>query len=97
MAKKPVCCCFQNYMVQFPKEHDMPTTYCDGHYKSRNPGGDACYGLLALDNDELLLAQDYGCVARGAGATNNASEYSALTVGKLLIAPLPGAILEVER
>jgi ribonuclease HI len=56
----------------------MIRIYCDGACEPRNPGGYACYGWLALGSDGLPLAQRYGCVAHGAGATNNLAEYAAI-------------------
>jgi ribonuclease HI len=75
----------------------MPIFYCDGLCEPYNPGGYACYGWLSLDSDGQQIAQGYGGVARGAGATNNISEYSALIAGKLFLAPMPLVVLEVQR
>ena len=51
-------------------------TWADGS-KHRNPGGIATYGWL-IYQDEVKIANGYGEVCRGSGATNNKAEYMAL-------------------
>lgn len=54
------------------------TIYCDGLCEPVNPGGYACWAWVAFDDRGQQLAQDYGCLGRGAGMTNNRAEYTAL-------------------
>jgi ribonuclease HI len=58
--------------------HEERQIFCDGLCEPHNPGGYACYGWLAQDSDGQQIAQGYGCVAQGAGATNNLAEYAAV-------------------
>ncbi len=54
------------------------TIYFDGACEPRNPGGVATAGWYILDRDGGDVAEGYRVVARGAGATNNVAEWSAL-------------------
>lgn len=49
--------------------------YADGLCEPRNPGGWACWAWCALD-DDVMVAQDYGCIGHGSGMTNNLAEYT---------------------
>ena len=56
------------------------TIYCDGLCEPRNPGGHACYGWVAYNDqsDPNPAAMDSGCVGHGEGMTNNVAEYHAV-------------------
>ncbi|OGR25929.1 MAG: hypothetical protein A2139_14240 [Desulfobacca sp. RBG_16_60_12] len=53
------------------------TLYADGLNEPRNPGGYACYGWLALDENGRRIAEGQGCLGHGPGTTNNIAEYRA--------------------
>jgi ribonuclease HI len=52
--------------------------YCDGCCEPRNPGGYACWGIVALHPDERERQTGIGFVGVGDGMTNNVAEYHAL-------------------
>lgn len=55
------------------------TLYCDGLCEPRNPGGWACWGWVAVDDDGQVLAHGHGCLPGAAPEhTNNVAEYHAV-------------------
>jgi ribonuclease HI len=54
----------------------MIVVFCDGLCEP-NPGGTACFGWVAYRGREKL-AEDWGVVCSGPGATNNVAEYTAI-------------------
>ncbi len=54
------------------------TLFVDGLVEPINPGGYCCWAWVAFDAGGLQLAQDYGCLGRGAGMTNNRAVYESV-------------------
>jgi ribonuclease HI len=54
------------------------TIRCDGLCEPVNPGGYACYGWVAYDQNGKELAKDANCIGNGPGMTNNVAEYNAV-------------------
>jgi ribonuclease HI len=57
---------------------DKLTLKFDGSCEPRNPGGVATYGYVITAPDGSIVKETGGLVCKGAGATNNVAEYSAL-------------------
>lgn len=53
------------------------TLYADGLCEPRNPGGYACYGWLAIDENGQRMAEGQGSIGHGPWTTNNLAEYHA--------------------
>ena len=52
--------------------------YCDGCCVPTNPGGYACWGWIAKDENGISVNNNNGCVGHGDGMTNNIAEYEAV-------------------
>lgn len=56
----------------------LVTFFIDGLCEPINPGGYCCWAWVAFDPNGMQIAQDYGCLGRGTGMTNNRAEYESL-------------------
>jgi ribonuclease HI len=57
---------------------DTITINCDGLCEPTNPGGYACWGWLARNQNDERIVERCGCLGNGSGMTNNVAEYFAL-------------------